>query len=183
MKGIEIKGGTLLYYGNPAGYQEQGGIVTADPIFRRMDLEDWLTRNRLEVQWIDGVYDRLSSGTNTGISGSPLKSCRVWRLKSDSAIERFISLEQMRAYGGPSPEKYQAVFDGQIESNDLEEIWNKLSRRPLDEGYPLSISDVIELYDLSSSQFFYVDRTQIVPIPFQVQRLEDETNLNLSPSF
>lgn len=171
MRGIELKNGRLLYYGNPVGYQTQDGMV-ADPQFRREDLESWLSRRELEVRWVEGVYDRLSSGAGSNVeetSGEPLKSCRIWQLRGDTPIEmRFVGLDRMeQLYGGPHPDCYHAVFDGQVESVNLEDIWNKFCRGRLEGAdHPLAISDVVELYDGDGSEFYYVDRTQIVPIAF-----------------
>ena len=170
MRSIELKNGCLIYYGNPVGYQENGGMV-ADPQFRREDLEGWLSRRGLGVRWVEGVYDRLAGGgyQSMAAGGSPRKSCRIWQMGPEAPIERrFISLElQTQRYGGPDPQQYKVVFDGQLESDELEDIWNKFSGKPLAGGdHPLVISDVIELYDSSGSEFFYVDSKQIVPIEF-----------------
>ena len=61
MRSIEMKNRCLLYYGNPVGYRTEQGVV-ADSMFRREELEDWLAKKGLAVQWTDGVYDRLSTG-------------------------------------------------------------------------------------------------------------------------
>lgn len=173
MRNIEVKNGCLIYYGNPVGYLENGGVV-ADPLFRREDLEGWLGRRSLPVQWVDGVYDRLANGgcQSATEGGAPLKFCRIWQMGPDTPIEmRFVGLDRMTAeYGGPDPARYRVAFDGQLESNDLEHIWNKFCRKPLAGGdHPLAISDVIELYDASGSEFYYVDRRTIVPIEFGSQ--------------
>ena len=62
MRSVEIRNGRLFYYGSAVGYLEGDGI-TADPMFRREDLERWLERKNLPVRWVDGVYDRLASGS------------------------------------------------------------------------------------------------------------------------
>ena len=62
------------------------------------------------------------------------------------------------------------VYDGQIQDNDLEKLWNKFSRTPLGpDGQPLAISDVVELYGPSGSAFYYVDRYGFQPIDFTDQ--------------
>lgn len=167
MRSVEIKNSRLFYYGSAVGYLEGDG-VTADPMFRREDLEGWLDRQHLPVRWVDGVYDRLASGgplQNT----QPLKSLRIWQLKPDTPIEmRFIGLERMaREFSGPTPGQYHIAYDGQSESDELEDIWNKFCRRTLPGGErPLAISDVIELYDAAGSAFYYVDKREIVPVDF-----------------
>ena len=61
MRSVEIRNGRLFYYGSAVGYLEGDGL-TADPMFRREDLERWLERKNLPVRWVDGVYDRLANG-------------------------------------------------------------------------------------------------------------------------
>ena len=75
MRSVEIRNGRLFYYGSAVGYLEGDGI-TADPMFRREDLERWLERKNLPVRWVDGVYDRLASGGPIQ-NARPLKSLRI----------------------------------------------------------------------------------------------------------
>lgn len=150
-----------------AGYLEGDGL-TADPMFRREDLERWLERKNLPVRWVDGVYDRLANGESIQ-NAQPLKSLRIWQLKPDTPIEmRFIGLDRMaREFDGPNPSQYRIAYDGQAESQELEDIWNKFCRRTLPGGdHPLAISDVIELYDVDGSAFYYVDKREIVSVDF-----------------
>ena len=170
MRGIELKGGQLFYYGNPAGYQAEGTVV-ADPMFQREDLSRWLDQRGFTVRWEAGVYERLSSGQSLGVAaqdGPALKSCRVWQLGPEAPVEaRFLSLERMTAaFGPPDPARYRVVYDGRPGTEALEDLWDKFSHTPLEGGHPLSISDVVELYDGDGSTFFYCDRTTFRPIDF-----------------
>ena len=62
------------------------------------------------------------------------------------------------------------------QDNDLEKLWNKFSRTPLGpDGQPLAISDVVELYSVSGSSFFYIDRYGFKPIDFTDQPTQDQT--------
>ena len=167
MRSVEIRNGRLFYYGSAVGYLEGDGL-TADPMFRREDLERWLERKNLPVRWVDGVYDRLANGEAIQ-NAQPLKSLRIWQLKPDTPIEmRFIGLDRMaREFDGPNPSQYRIAYDGQAESQELEDIWNKFCRRTLPGGdHPLAISDVIELYDVDGSAFYYVDKREIVSVDF-----------------
>ena len=162
MRSVEMKNRCLLYYGNPVGYRTEQGVV-ADSMFRREELEDWLARKGLAVRWEDGIYDRLSSGgyQKAADNGPALKSCRIWQLgPSAPAAMRFIGLDRMSGeYGGPDLTRYQAVFDGTVSTNSLDGIWEAFCRRSLgSDGQPLAISDLVELYDDSGSEFYYVDR-------------------------
>ena len=175
MRSVEMKNGCLLYYGNPVGYQTERGMV-ADTMFRREELEGWLARKGLSVRWEDGVYDRLSTGGYQALDHGPvLKSCRIWQLGPTAPITmRFISLDRMNGeYGGPDHTRYQVVFDNEVDTNNLDEIWAAFCRKPLgSDGQPLAISDLIELYDDSGSQFYYVDRTAIVPVQLEAPEQE-----------
>ena len=171
MKGIEQKNGCIHYYGNPAGYIDQGTAVL-DNLFQCDELNSWLSKRNLPVRWTDGVYDRLSNGTpaHAGEIIVPLKSCRIWQLKPDVDIMmKFISfVETVQKFGEPAPANYYNVYEGQIETNSLEEIWAKFSQHhsPGYNGHLLSISDVVELYDNTGSEFYYVDRYGFQKIDF-----------------
>jgi len=176
MRSVEIRNGRLFYYGSAVGYLEGDGL-TADPMFRREDLERWLERKNLPVRWVDGVYDRLANGESIQ-NAQPLKSLRIWQLKPDTPIEmRFIGLDRMaREFDGPNPSQYRIAYDGQAESQELEDIWNKFCRRTLPGGdHPLAISDVIELYDVDGSAFYYVDKREIVHVDFTPALRENVT--------
>lgn len=74
---------------------------------------------------------------------------------------------------------YQVVFDNAVDTNNLDEIWAAFYRKPLgSDGQPLAISDLIELYDDSGSQFYYVDRTAIVPV--QLEAPEQEPGMTMT---
>ena len=185
MRSVEMKNRCLLYYGNPVGYRTEQGVV-ADSMFRREELEDWLARKGLAVRWEDGIYDRLSSGgyQKAADNGPALKSCRIWQLgPSAPAAMRFIGLDRMSGeYGGPDLTRYQAVFDGTVSTNSLDGIWEAFCRRSLgSDGQPLAISDLVELYDYSGSEFYYVDRTAIVPVQLKAPEQESGMTMTLLP--
>ena len=185
MRSVEMKNRCLLYYGNPVGYRTEQGVV-ADSMFRREELEDWLARKGLAVRWEDGIYDRLSSGgyQKAADNGPALKSCRIWQLgPSAPAAMRFIGLDRMSGeYGGPDLTRYQAVFDGTVSTNSLDGIWEAFCRRSLgSDGQPLAISDLVELYDDSGSEFYYVDRTAIVPVQLKAPEQESGMTMPLCP--
>ena len=126
MRSVEIKNSRLFYYGSAVGYLEGDGVI-ADPMFRRENLEGWLDRQHLPVRWVDGyttgwpaaVPFKIPSRSSLCGSGS----------SPDTPIEmRFIGLEQMaREFSGPTPGQYHIAYDGQAESDELEDIWNKFS--------------------------------------------------------
>lgn len=165
MNAIELKNGYVYYYGNPAGYVDRDqGTAVVDNLFRGAELENWLAKRSLSPRWTDSVYDRLASGAPAyaGEAAALLKSCRIWQLKPEVDIMmKFVSYnEVVKQFGEPNPANYNLVYDGQIETNDLEGIWIKFNNHhpPSYAGHSLSMSDVVELYDHTGSEFHYVDR-------------------------
>lgn len=163
MKPIQIRNGVIVYYGNRAGMvQDKQAVV--DPMFEREDLKDFLNRQRdiREIKWQNGIFDRLANHKELSPGQPSLKNVRVWQLKPDVDIRmKFISYEEMcRQFGPPNAEQYQLVYDGAVETNDLEALYMKFNTE-WPEGYTghsLSMSDVLELYDREGSSFHYVDR-------------------------
>lgn len=185
MKNIEMKSGCVYYYGNPAGYIDKDTAVL-DNMFRNADLESWIAKRNLTLQWEDGVYDRLVKGgtIQKGETVAPLKSCRIWQLKPDvDVMMKFTSYKEMtERFGELDPNKYNLVYDGQIGSNDLEAIWIKFNTQhpPGYTGHSLSISDVIELYNHNGSEYYYVDRIGFKQIDFDSQEPEQTQGMNMN---
>ena len=200
MKNMEIRNGRVLYYGNEAGYVENGKAVV-DPIFRGDELAGFLEKEKLEALWTNGVYDRLAAEKQTASvapqpSGSEqahgiseqrpaLKSCRIWQLKPDVDIRmKFIGYDELlKSFGEPDPANYRLVYDGQAETNDLEELYAKFNTEqpPGYEGHSLSMSDVVELYDEAGSFFHYVDRFGFQEIGFQAPEQEIRQTPKMTP--
>lgn len=141
-----------------------------DAMFQNDELERWLSRNHLSATWTDGVYERLSSSNiplRTDEAAAMLKNCRVWQLKPGAPAWR-----DLASFGKPLPEPdigdYNVVYDGQLESNDLEDIYDKFTERkpPGFTGHPLSASDIVELYDRNGSAFYFLDRTCFRQVSF-----------------
>lgn len=184
MKSINIsKEGIVEYYGNRAGYIKDNAAIM-DEMFRREEIEQQLkNENIMNVIWKDGVYDKLIRGETEDLT--VLKNCRIHQLKPNVDMRmKFISYAELqnRGFGKPDMSNYRIVFDGSLGTNDLEEIYDLLSReeRPEDySGYPLSQSDVIELYDKDGSEFYYVDSYGFVKLdeaePELAEEIEQET--------
>ena len=111
---------------------------------------------------MDGVYDRLANGQRESPEMALLKKCRVWQLKPESDVRmRFISFDQFtKDFGAPQMADYQTVYDGEVETNDLEALYTKfnINHPPGYVGHSLSMSDVLELYDEAGSTYHYCDR-------------------------
>lgn len=199
MNNIEIQNGRVLYYGSEAGYVENGKAVV-DPIFRGDELSEFLKKEKLEALWTNGVYDRLAAAKEklmaeqqirppeqaAGFRTQPvLKSCRIWQLKPDVDVRmKFIGYDELlKDFGEPDPANYQVVYDGEVESNDLEALYEKfnIDHPPGYEGHSLSMSDVVELYNETGSSFHYVDRFGFQSIEFEPPGQEMRQGPSLSP--
>ena len=171
MRNIRMEKDIILYYGNPAGYVS-GGKAMVDPLFQSEELNAFLSRQKDigEVKWTGGVYDRLVNGQRDTQELTLLKSCRVWQLKPESDLRmRFISLADFcKEFGEPQMSDYQTVYDGEVETNNLEALYTKfnIDHPPGYAGHSLSMSDVLELYDENGSNFFYCDRFGFQEIGF-----------------
>ena len=171
MRNIRMEKEMILYYGNPAGYVS-GGKAMVDPLFQSEELNAFLSRQKdiSEVKWTDGVYDRLVNGQKDTQEITLLKSCRVCQLNPESDIRiRFISLGDFcKTFGEPQMSDYQTVYDGEVETNDLEALYTKfnIAHPPGYAGHSLSMSDVLELYDENGSSFHYCDRFGFEEISF-----------------
>jgi hypothetical protein len=163
---IENRNGIVHYYGNKAGYCDDDNAVI-DTIFATPELSAWLVEHGLTAEWRSGVYDTLTRG---GSFATAARGCRIWQLKRETdALMKFIGYDEMlRNFGEPKPEDYETVYDGQIETNDLNEIFEMFNiNHPQGyTGHSLSMSDVVELYSDGASEFHYVDRFGFTPIRF-----------------
>lgn len=172
MSGIQIKNNRILYYGNTAGYIEKGKAVV-DPMFENDELKSYLSNTRVfDIEWTSGTYERLAEGKldpegNTQL----LKKCRVWQLRPDvDPMMKFIGYDELlERFGEPNPDNYRTVYDGEVNTNNLDELFAKfnLAHPSGYEGHSLSMSDVIELYDDTGSTFHYVDRFGFKEVSFQ----------------
>lgn len=184
MRGIQLKNSCIFYYGNPAGYVEDEKAVL-DSIFKSEELENWINQRKLIAKWTDGVFERLSKGGGdiNDKEIAVLKNCRIWQLKTDvSPGRKFIGYEElMKNFGEIDSDNYGTVYDGEIESNDLEEIYTKfnLNHPQGFKGHSLSISDVVELYDSTSSEYYYVDRFGFKEIDFELEEQSQDMKMTI----
>lgn len=164
MKSINItKEGILQYYGNRAGYIKND-TAFVDEMFKKADVEEFLTKeNGFRVEWQKDIYDRLVKGDIDNKNQITLKKCRLYQLKPSSDIEsRYIGYKELkdRGFKEPNMDDYKIVYDGNVATNNLEGIYAIFDASDKPEGFKetgIFISDVIELYDESSSEFYYVN--------------------------
>lgn len=186
MSGIEIKNGLLIYYGNPAGYLKENK-ANIDSMFQSKEFEEWLADKKLISNWATGVFERLSKAEQLDEISEDrkvLKNVRIWQLKPDSDFDlRFKPYDEVvKALGEPSMHNYEVVYDGELETNDLEAIYTKFNvDHPFEfKGHSLSISDVVELYDEKSNEYHYVDQFGFKEIEFVEPSQKQEHGMPMS---
>lgn len=183
MPGITLQNGLISYYGNPAGYTKKS-IAVVDSIFRCDELSSWLQGRGITPEWMDGVMERLVAGERPGAeTAAPLKNVRIWQLSPEVDVRmKFISYEDMaRQFGAPCRSDYRVAYDGQLNTNDLEAIYDRFGAQPPSgfSGQPLAMSDVLELYDVSDSEFYYTDRSGFRKIEFIPREQTQDININV----
>lgn len=161
------------------GYYVKDDAAVVDEMFQTDELSHYLARLNLTPQWKEGVFDRLAAGEAPGEElGQPQKGCRIWQLRKGVDVTmRFIGYEDLiQRFGEPDADNYTQVFDGNLGTNDLEQIYAicRDSPPPGYQGYRMALSDVVELYDDSGSEFFYCDRVGFRPIQFDQRQEQNE---------
>lgn len=161
MGSVKIEHGIIHYYGNRAGKVSEGKAVV-DPMFRNAEMENFLKRKQIQqIEWNDGIFDQLAAANSTGVEETTLKKCRIWQLKPEADVrKKFIAYDWLlERFGSLQAGDYAVIFDGKVKTNDLGQLEKDFSIS-ISKGYrghSLSMSDIVELYDESSSEFYYVD--------------------------
>ncbi len=174
MKSTELRHNLILYNKNPAGFIKDG-VATVDNIFKNEELSQWLDNQGFESLWQDGIFEKLAVNRQYYEleDAESLKQVRIWQLRSDFDFGgRFLSYEDMTSkYGAPNEADYVCAYDGDIGTNDLEEIYTKCNMDHPEgyKGHSLSMSDVVELYDEDTANYHYVDRFGFKEIEFAKQ--------------
>lgn len=173
MQSTGIRGNRLYFYGNAAGYVENGRAVV-DAMFQNDELAAWLRDKGLAVEYRNGVYDRMTVNMHIGPAArdSPdLKTCRIWQLRPEvDPIIKFIGYDELTAltHGPPNPANYRLAYECELDTDDLDEIYDRFRDRqpPGFEGNPIALSDVIEIRGESDSEFHYIDKSDFVAVEF-----------------
>lgn len=153
------QGGILI------GYFE-GGTAVMDADFWAGETARSLARRGDKMRFQPGVAARLRAEEEK----KPLpRKVRVHQVKPQAVPEKkFISYALLyQRFGGIFPEDYQVVFDDQLDTDDLNRLYEVFNAPVLPQGYTghrLSVSDVVELYDDSGSEFWFLDEEGFVPV-------------------
>lgn len=157
--------------GVPIGYFDTPENVVVDNEFLGTETGRKLIRAGLRVQWAEGVTQMLLSQETE--KRRDLKRIRIYQLRPEvDPARKFQSYEVVYLqYGGVLSDDYSVVFDGMCPTDDLSELYDLFNERPPKDfaGHPLSVSDLIERYDENSSEVFYVDPDEFVPVNFYVE--------------
>lgn len=156
----------LIHQGDISiGYFE-GGTAVMDADFWAGETARGLARRGDKMRFEPGVAKKLK----TEEEKKPLpRKVRVHQVKSQAVPEKkFICYALLyQRFGGISPEDYQVVFDDQLDTDDLNRLYEVFNAPVLPQGYTghrLSVSDVVELYDNSGSEFWFLDEEGFVPV-------------------
>jgi len=176
----------IMFYRNKVGYIKDRDAVV-DPMFESEELTEFLTKtNNFNLKWKDGIYDVLIK--NEPIDAINLKVCRIYQLKPEADIRmKFIGYDELikHGLGKPDPANYKVVFDGELDTNGLDEIFEKFNVDIPEyyEGHSLSMSDIIELYDGDGSEFHYVDTFGFKKIEFEARDSQLENKQGQDQTF
>ena len=156
----------LIHQGGiPIGYFE-GGTAVMDADFWAGETACSLARRGDKMRFQPGVAARLRAEEEK----KPLpRKVRVHQVKPQAVPEKkFICYALLyQRFGGISPEDYQVVFDDQLDTDDLNRLYEVFNAPVLPQGYTghwLSVSDVVELYGDSGSEFWFLDEEGFVPV-------------------
>ena len=92
--------------------------------------------------------------------------------EKDENRVRFMSYDFTEKFGGFNPDIYRNVFDGDVQTNDLEgvyRIFNTDERPETYHGSSLSVSDVVEVQDDTSTTkkgFYFCDSIGFKKVDF-----------------
>jgi len=104
----------------------------------------------------------------------PVKRCRIHQIIPGSSPYLFKGYDAVKEAGltAPPAETYEAVFDGILETDNLDEIFYLLNM-DFPEGYTgrsLSISDIVEFNGPQGSEYYYCDTFGYQKIEFHPAR-------------
>ena len=156
----------LIHQGGiPIGYFE-GDTAVMDDEFWAGEVARSLAYRGSKMRFEPGLARKLLAEKQK----KPLpRKVRVHQLKPQAAPEKkFICYALLyQRFGGITPEDYRVVFDGQLDTDDLNRLYERFNAPQLPKGYTghrLSVSDVVELYNEGGTEFWYLDEEGFVPV-------------------
>lgn len=156
----------LIHQGGvPIGYFE-GDTAVMDEDFWAGETARSLAHRGNKMRFEPGLAQKLLAEKKK----KPLpRKVRVLQLGPQAAPEKKFTCYALlyQRFGGITPEDYRVVFDGQLDTDDLNRLYERFNEPQLPKGYTghrLSVSDVVELYDGSGAEFWYLDEEGFVPV-------------------
>lgn len=142
-------------------------------------------RGKVTGQFSDGMFNLCSNkgGWNSSfhakdvilLKRQPQRKVRIYQIDPIESTYAFREYSYVRSMGrmAPPAELYKVVFDGQLGTTQLDDIFTIFNiNHPKDyNGRSLSMSDIIELYDDRGSRFFYCDTASFRKIRFKPTKL------------
>ena len=141
--------------------------------------------------FISGFY--AINKNNNGITAAT--KVRIYQIKSIESEYIFKDYAYVKKQGHsvPPAELYRVVFDGQLASDNLEDIYRIFNMEHPDgyKGKLLSVSDIVEFYDDKNSSFFYCNtigykKIRFKPVKYQYMLItvneRDIMNIQIFPN-
>lgn len=149
------------------GYLE-GKNAVLDAAFFGCEAGRRLIRMGHQIRWHPAIAQQLEQKEEKGQSTHG----RIYQLKEQvDPSKKFISYEKLcQQFGGICETDYKAVFDGRLNAEEPEEIYELLNETVLPKGYRghrLTVSDVIVCVSEGTVRSWYVDMDGFVPIVFE----------------
>ena len=154
----------------PIGYCK-GGTVFLDSEFLGCGIGRELIRRGKTVRWVPGIAGGLDGETPQ----EKVRRVRVYQLKADiDPAKKFLPYARLyQQYGGISPEDYAVVFDGQLDTDEPNGLYERFNASQLPKGYTghrLSVSDILELYDKGKGVFWYLDTDGFIQVEMETKK-------------
>jgi len=104
-----------------------------------------------------------------------VKKVRIYQIETESEYAfRGYDFVKEKSCLAPPADIYNVFFDGQLETDNIDDIFYIFNtNHPLDyKGRSLSVSDIIEFYDDTGSNFFYCDYSGYIEIEFEPVKIQ-----------
>ena len=114
---------------------------------------------------------------NTSKNGTTaIKKVRIYQIysvESEYLLKNYAYVKKQKR-AAPPAELYEVVFDGQLGTDNLRDIFRIFNaEQPVDyNGRSLTVSDIVELYDDINNLFFYCDSDGFKKIRFKPVKIQ-----------
>lgn len=108
---------------------------------------------------------------------------KIYQINDDNNENHFMSYDSTMANGGIDESTYKNVFFGDVDGDDLEDIYAifNMDRVPTHQGYSLSVSDVVEVIDsdneMLNGKCFFCDSIGYKTVDFDTSKCAEMSGL------